>query len=331
MAHGAVAVLVPSSSDADALRRRLPPNDIVRVWRPDLPGEVPDGHVLFLRRSRSSEHLHRISRIQSLELVQIISIGYEWIGLDIHPHAVLANGAGTGESSAAEIAVMHVLGSLKGVERFSRERRLRVWNSGQVESLAGAAVAVVGAGGLGQTIAKYLKVFEPTAVRLFARSARSLEDGTPVEPLSLLAKVLPYMDIVVLALPLTPATLHLVDAQFLARMHAGAHLINVGRGGVVDTEALRAALADGRIYAACDVVQPEPLSMDDPLWDEERLLLTPHVGGNTKRHEELGMDLLVEQVERLRAGQPLHNVLRAVDAATTMPTTKGPHLEPITG
>lgn len=311
MSLDAITVLVPSTSDAKRVGARLRPADSVQVWRPETPGEVPDGHVLFLRRPRTYEHLPRIALIRSLRLVQVFSIGHEWLDPRIHPRAVVANGEGTGEVSAAEVAVMHVLGSLKRVERFSRDRRRRLWDTTDVDTLAGSAVAVVGAGGVGSTVARYLRVFEPASVRVFARSGRTLADGTAVEPLASLADALPHTDIVVVALPLTEATRHLVDAEFLAKLPTGAHLVNVGRGGVVATDALRDALAQRRIWAACDVVDPEPLPPDDPLWAEERLLLTPHVGGNTRHHEELGMDLLVDQVERLRDGRPLRNVRRA--------------------
>jgi len=303
-----ISILVPNDSDAEKLVRLLP-EDHIQVWHPDTHGAIPDAEVILLRRPKTYENLHELGNIESLRLIQLASLGYEWLDLRVHRNAVIANSAGTCESSVAEVAVLHVLGSLKGLQGFAADRRRQVWNSREVDTIVGSRIAVLGAGGLGLTIARYLQVFEPRWVRIYGRTARRSQDGLKIHALDQLADTLSEVDVLVLALPLTPDTAHLVDRRFLSQMRKGAHLVNVGRGTVVDTGALRTFLAEGRIHAAVDVIDPEPLPPGDTLWNEDNFLLTPHVGGNSLIHETLAFQLIANQVERLRSGRPLLNVV----------------------
>jgi phosphoglycerate dehydrogenase-like enzyme len=122
-----------------------------------------------------------------------------------------------------------------------------------------------------------------------------------------LPELLPAADIVVLVVPLTEATRGLVDAAFLARMPDGALLVNGARGPVVDTDALTAELRSGRLRAAVDVTDPEPLPPDHPLWQVPGLLLTPHVAGSVHGFPRRAYALVRQQLERWVAGQPLLN------------------------
>jgi phosphoglycerate dehydrogenase-like enzyme len=115
--------------------------------------------------------------------------------------------------------------------------------------------------------------------------------------------LLPDHDVVILTVPLTDATRGLVDATFLAALPDGALVVNVARGAVVDTDALAAELARGRLLAAADVIDPEPLPPGHPLWSEPRLLLTPHVGGASSAFEPRAIALLRGLIERLAAGR----------------------------
>lgn len=116
-------------------------------------------------------------------------------------------------------------------------------------------------------------------------------------------------DVVVLIVPLDAATRGLVDAAFLARMRTGALLVNVSRGPVVDTNALLAECAAGRIRAALDVTDPEPLPSDHPLWRAPGVLISPHVGGNTSAFLPRARRLVAAQLRRLSAGEPLANIV----------------------
>jgi phosphoglycerate dehydrogenase-like enzyme len=114
---------------------------------------------------------------------------------------------------------------------------------------------------------------------------------------------------VVLIVPGTEETTGLFDAAMLARLKDGALLVNVSRGPVVDTDALLAELQQKRIHAALDVVEPEPLPADHPLWQAPNLLLVPHVGGNSTAMEPRAQKLVREQLHRFAAGEPLANVM----------------------
>jgi phosphoglycerate dehydrogenase-like enzyme len=116
-------------------------------------------------------------------------------------------------------------------------------------------------------------------------------------------------DAVVLTMPLTSETVRLVDATFLAAMPDGAILVNAARGAVVDTAALVAELRHGRLRAALDVTDPEPLPPEHPLWQQPGLLLTPHVAGSVTGYQERAWRVAAEEIARFVAGQPLRNLV----------------------
>jgi phosphoglycerate dehydrogenase-like enzyme len=122
-------------------------------------------------------------------------------------------------------------------------------------------------------------------------------------------RLLPDADVVILIVPLTAETRGLVDADFLARMKDGALLVNVARGPVVDTDALLAELTSGRLSAAVDVTDPEPLPADHPLWDAPNLLVSPHVGGASSAMWPRAHRLVRDQLHRFADGDPLANVM----------------------
>jgi phosphoglycerate dehydrogenase-like enzyme len=145
-------------------------------------------------------------------------------------------------------------------------------------------------------------------VTLVARRSR---DG--VRAFTELPSLLPEHQVVVIAVPYTTQTHHLVDADFLATMPDGALLVNVARGAIVDTDALLAELTSQRLHAFLDVTDPEPLPADHPLWDAPHLQLTPHVGGGTFGWQRRAYRLVREQVIRLHRGEPLQNVVAVTD------------------
>jgi phosphoglycerate dehydrogenase-like enzyme len=122
-----------------------------------------------------------------------------------------------------------------------------------------------------------------------------------------LPTLLPDADVVVLIVPGTGETRHLVDAEFLGRMKAGALLVNMARGSVVDHDALAAALHDGRVHAALDVTDPEPLPDGHPLWSAPNLLVSPHVGGDSSAMWPRAYRVVREQLARYAAGEELAN------------------------
>jgi phosphoglycerate dehydrogenase-like enzyme len=130
-----------------------------------------------------------------------------------------------------------------------------------------------------------------------------------VHAITELRELLPRADVVIVIVPGTPETTGMFDAGLLAKLKDGALFVNMARGPVVDTDALLAELESGRFDAALDVVEPEPLPEDHPLWHAPNLLLLPHVGGNSDAMDSRGRRLVREQLQRYAAGDPLVNVI----------------------
>jgi phosphoglycerate dehydrogenase-like enzyme len=185
------------------------------------------------------------------------------------------------------------------------QQRRHEWEHLDLRDLDGARVLILGHGSIGTAVEERLVPFGVEEVVKVARRAR---DG--VHGVDELAALLPGADVVVNILPATPATEGLLDADMLAAMRRGALLVNAGRGATVDTDALRAALEDGRVRAVLDVVEPEPLPAEHPLWDAPNLILTPHSAGDTPGAERRAWKLAGEQLHRYAAGDDLINVVR---------------------
>jgi len=221
----------------------------------------------------------------------------------VNPGVRLCNAAGVHDASTAEIAVGLTVASLRGIDDFARAMPAGMWLQGRRESLADKRVLVIGAGGVGRAICRRVEAFEADVVmvgRTAREAVRALED---------LPDLLPAADVVILAVPLDDTTRHMVDAQFLARMTDGALLVNVARGAVVATEALVAAVSSGRIRAAMDVTDPEPLPQGHPLWTLPGVLISPHVGGNSSAFVPRARRLVEAQLVRWAAGQSLEHVV----------------------
>ncbi|OIQ88153.1 glyoxylate/hydroxypyruvate reductase A [mine drainage metagenome] len=274
----------------------------------ELPAEVAaEVDAVVVPHYVSGEMLARLRPLTRLSLVQLPSAGYEHAVRHLPPGVTLCNGRGVHDDETAELAIGLLLASLRELAEYVRLQDAGIWSPHRSTSLADRRVMVVGAGSIGHAIAARLRPFAVDVVRV-ARSGRDDVDGH-VHGVDELAVLLPTVDVVVLITPLTAETTHLVDAAFLARMRDGSLLVNVSRGKVVDTDALMAELRSGRLRAALDVVEPEPLPPDHPLWTSPGVILTPHVGGNTTATHVRFVALVQRQLERLAAGEPLLNVV----------------------
>lgn len=254
--------------------------------------------------------------MRSVRVVQTLSAGTDHVepGLRHLPEGVrLCNARGVHEASTAELTLALILASLRGIPGFVRAQDKGEWRGGFRPALADRSVLIVGYGSIGAAIEDRLVPFELARVARVARSARTTERG-PVHPLTELPSLLPQADVVVLSTPLTETTRHLVDAGFLARMKDGALLVNVARGGVVDTKALLTELESGRITAALDVTDPEPLPAEHPLWRAPGVLVTPHVGGPTSAFLPRAERLLRDQLRRYVNQEELGNVVLVTGA-----------------
>lgn len=245
-----------------------------------------------------------IAQMPNLEVVQLLTVGFDAALKYVPDHVSLCNAVGVHDASTAELAVALVLASLRGIDDFARAMPQGDWIHDRRPALVDQRVVIIGAGGVGQEIANRLLPFE-AKVTLVARSQRS-----GVVSISDLPTLLPEANVVILAVPLDVHTSGLVDDSFLSRMRAGALLVNVASCGVVDTQALVKHAQQGRIRAALDVTDPEPLPPEHPLWRIPGVLISPHVGGNTSAFLPRAKVLVEKQISRWRSGDPLAHVVQ---------------------
>jgi phosphoglycerate dehydrogenase-like enzyme len=248
-----------------------------------------------------------LDQMSSLEVVQTLSAGVDNVRSRVPSGVTLCSGRGIHDSSTAELTLALVLASLRGIPEFVHAQGRREWAPQWRPALADRHVVLVGHGAIGQAIEERLLPFEVTVSRV----ARTARDG--VHALSELPSLLPDADVVILIVPLTDETRGLVDAAFLDRMKDGALLVNMARGPVVRTDDLVAALHTGRITAAVDVAETEPLPADSPLWDAPGLLISPHVGGASSAMWPRAHRLVRDQLHRYAAGDPLWNIMSGPD------------------
>ncbi|MBB5935920.1 2-hydroxyacid dehydrogenase [Streptomyces zagrosensis] len=250
-------------------------------------------------------------QMPNVRVLQTLTAGIDYLeaSLPTLPSgAQLCNARGVHDASTAELALALTLAALRDIPGFVRDQDAERWNTGFRPALADRSVLIVGYGAIGAAIEDRLTPFECARVARVARSARESERG-PVHPLAALPDLLPDADVVMLALPLTSATRSLVNGGFLGRMKDGALLVNVARGAIVDTDALLAEVTTGRLCAALDVTDPEPLPVGHPLWHAPGVLITPHVGGPSSAFMPRVKRLLRDQLHRFAAGDPLRNVV----------------------
>jgi phosphoglycerate dehydrogenase-like enzyme len=258
----------------------------------------------------SREPLARLGTLPSLRAVQLLTAGYDDVLPLVPPGVVLANATGVHDASTAELAVGLTLATLRGFPEMVRGQDQARWVPvGGRPALADKRVLILGYGSIGRAVARRLTGFEVslTAVASRARDGDDLVDR--VHGIEELHDLLPHHDVVVVIVPLSEATTGLVDRGFLAAMPDGALLVNVARGKVVDTDALVEATATGRIMAALDVTDPEPLPDDHPLWRCPGVFITPHVGGDTSAFTPRAVRLVRQQLTAFVTGEPLRNVV----------------------
>ena len=243
-------------------------------------------------------------------LVQSQSIGYDGVADTLPSGIPFANAASVHETSTAELALGLVLAAQRQFPRFVRAQQQGRWSPVFAESLADRRVLLVGFGGVGEAIALRLEPFE-VHLTVVARTARPVWHERlgrlDVHAIDELPTLLADAEIVILALPGGSETQHLFDDDMLGRMTDGALLVNVGRGTLVDSDAL--VRQNGRIRAALDVVDPEPLPSEHPLWHTEGVLISPHVGGASTAMTPRIARLIRGQIERMLRGKAPVNVV----------------------
>jgi phosphoglycerate dehydrogenase-like enzyme len=278
--------------DPDALGV-LPPNvELAPEPGPEVEFIVPD----WL-------HLPDLDKLPGLRVVQVLSAGVDWIADRLPAGVTLCSARGARDRAMAEWVVGAILADAKQARACAELQARRDWEPVKVQDASGLRVLVLGYGAIGRDLATLLAPFDCDIVGV----ARRARDG--VRGVEALPELLPTADVVVNLLPLTDATRHSFGARELAAMREGALYVNAGRGATTDTDALVAALRDGRIRAVLDVVDPEPLPADHPLWEAPSVMISPHSAGDTPAAERAAWALAADQLRRYAAGEPLQNVV----------------------
>jgi len=256
------------------------------------------------------QRLDLLGTLPRLELVQLLTAGYDNVTPHLPRGVTLCSGGGIHDASTAELALTLILASIRGIPDFVRAQDRHHWIPTRIwPALADRRVLVVGYGKVGRAIAVRLLSFETTVTAVASRARGGDELVETVHGIDELPALLPEQDVVVVITPLTDATAGLVDAGFLAAMKDGALLVNVARGKVADTDALLAEAASGRLRVAVDVTDPEPLPADHPLWSTPNVLVSPHVGGASTAFRPRALALVRRQLAAYAEGRALESVV----------------------
>jgi phosphoglycerate dehydrogenase-like enzyme len=244
-----------------------------------------------------------MGQMPRLAVVQALTAGVDRLLPGLPAGVTLCNARGVHDASTAEWVVAAMLAALREFPLFAREQAAGRWDYHFTDCLAGKTVLIVGYGSIGAAVERRLAGFEVRVIRV-ARTARP-----DVATVSELPELLPRADVVVLLAPVTPETIGMADAAFLARMKDGALLVNAARGSLLHTDALVAELGRGRLRAVLDVTDPEPLPPGHPLWTMPGVFITPHEAASTPVSVTRMISHVRDQAERFLNGAPLLNVI----------------------
>jgi phosphoglycerate dehydrogenase-like enzyme len=303
----------PKGIELIALPRDLDHDVEIEVW-------IPDPYPT--RNTQIVPHL------RGVKLVLSLMAGTEWIPGAMGRHVTICNARGAHNISTAEWTVSAILAMLKHFPLFLDVQRSGEWKRRfeavkeyervtgdarlhyppvMLEELTGKTVLLVGYGSIGKEIERMLEPFHVEVIRV----ARTARENEKVHGVGELDALIPQAQVVVLILPSTAESHWLMDAPQFALMKQGTLLVNAARGPVVNTDALVEALQSGRIRAALDVTDPEPLPLEHSLWKCPNLLITPHVGASSPEFARRSLKVAADELRRYMAGEPLLNVVQA--------------------
>jgi phosphoglycerate dehydrogenase-like enzyme len=297
-------LLLPATDEiADHVHRQLPGAKVIRYGDASA-AELADVTFYCLPYMGDAASLSLMTSMPRLRVVQALSSGVDEVLRVVPPGVTLCNGRGLGhEEGTAELAVTLVLGSLRQLPWFMQQQAQAQWRHVRTDSLDGKRVLLVGYGAVGTAIEKRLSPFGASVTRV-SRTPRA-----GVKSLAHLPELAASADILVVCIALADASRGLVDAEVLSALPDGALVVNVARGPVVDMAALARELESGRLRAALDVTDPEPLPPERPEWALPNVLLTPHIGGDTFSFARRAPQFVADQAARYLAGQELLNVV----------------------
>ncbi|CAB4595835.1 unannotated protein [freshwater metagenome] len=272
-------------------------------------GEIPEPEILasiefYIPRYMSGARaVEPISRMTSLQVIQSPNAGVDDLLEILPPGVTLCNAKGVHDASTAELAIALAISARRGFATFMANQSKGEWVHDRYSALADSRVGIVGTGSIGSMIARQLEVFDVEVIG-FSRSGKNAS-----KTMAEFDQLLPTLDVVILILPLTSESRHLMNRTRIDAMKPGATLVNVARGGIIDTEALVDALNRGQITAGLDVTDPEPLPKGHPLWNAPNVIITPHVGGDSSAFNPRVRALIESQLKRFATGQPLANIV----------------------
>jgi phosphoglycerate dehydrogenase-like enzyme len=277
----------------------------IEVWRDDddIPATVSDVEFYVPDYQVTRPVGDVIAQMPRLKVVQTLTAGVDHIRDSIPDGVTLCNAAGVHDAATSELAVGLMISAERRLAEIAVEQSEQRWDQRMSSSLADRRVLLIGVGNIGTAIERRLDGFECQLVKV----ARTARDG--VHAIDELPGLLPSAEIVVLILPLTAETRGMVDADFLSRMPDDSLLVNLARGSIVDTDALVAEVSSGRLRAALDVTDPEPLPRGHALWSAPGVIITPHVGGASSALWPRAHRLVSEQLRRFADGRPLLHVM----------------------
>lgn len=272
------------------------------------PGPLDEVRFLVLPYAQKPTIVDRVDEMGALEVVQGQMAGVDNLVGRLPDGVRLARAVDVHDTATAELALALALSRSRLLDEFARQQVAGETDPRWAPGLADQRVLLLGYGNIGRAIERRLEPFELARFTRVASRARADElDGRPVDVHGIdeLPALLPDADVVIIILPLNDSTRALIGAEELGALPDGAMVVNVGRGPIVDTAALIEACAKGRITAALDVTDPEPLPADHPLRTTPGVLVSPHVGGYTQAFGSRRDALLREQVARWVRGEQL--------------------------
>ncbi|WP_256839513.1 2-hydroxyacid dehydrogenase [Ornithinimicrobium faecis] len=309
---------MPVISVPPVIASLVEPVEGVEIVTWDVASEPPrDDIEVVVVPPFNSPFITRLGELPKLRAVILSTAGYEHAVRFLPPGVSMANAVGVHDTATAEMALTLLLAAQRDLPTFVRAQDEGRWVELQERrALADQRVLLVGYGGIGRALAARLLACETSITAVASRAREGDEFVDSVHSVSDLPALLPEHDMVVLAVPLSEATRGMIGAAELALLPDNALVVNVGRGPLVDTEALIAECASGRLRAALDVTDPEPLPEDHPLWRTPGVLISPHVAGGTSVFPSRQARYVQTQIEHyLSTGELKHVVATGEEQA----------------
>ncbi|MGL6173707.1 MAG: D-2-hydroxyacid dehydrogenase [Cellulosilyticaceae bacterium] len=305
-----ILVLIPVNESHKNYLESKAPDAKFSYSRPDsvVKEQIEEAHIII-----GNPPLRLLHQPENLEWLQLQSAGADTYAKEevIGKKVLLTNSTGAYGLAVAEHMIGLVFMLYKNLHRYRDEQKRENWfHLGEVKSIEGARVLVIGAGDIGGEFAKRMKALGADTVGVRRTQVAKPEWLDEVYLMEQLDQLLPQADIIALSLPQTKETYKLINQEKLALMKRDAIVINVGRGSSIDTEALCEALEKKQLLGAgLDVTDPEPLPKTHPLWQMENVVITPHVSGGYSLPETLNRIVKIagENLSAYQNGEPLKN------------------------